>query len=233
MDIWILGLRFLKSQPTNLTPPKTGVEKKHPTNTTPSPNPSAYTTSLTVAEARQHFYDKVEQAIRLALSKFARVHVGRSLFGKIGLGSAEPQPPTCACCNRAFPSHNASGAAAACAFPPSPLYSRQATAAAAARASGAGAGRAMRPTVSSTLRPAVSLELDASSSSSSQQRKPRAGSNNSSAIKPALRPTTGALSRQATYSAVDEILKDYNNGGRSGSGGGNGRAAAVAGGRSK
>ena len=192
--------------------PNTGVEKKHPASNRVSNGPGArasnYPASPAVAEARHHFYDKVEQAIRLALSKFSRVHVGRSLFGKIGLGG-ETTLPTCVCCNRPFPhgsggggSSSSAAAAAACAFqPPRTIV--------AARAGPRGG--AMRPTMSSALRPAVSLELDASASSASSARGKARGKATTTAAAvpgPALRPT--GLSRQATYSAVDEIIKDFN-----------------------
>lgn len=52
-------------------------------------------------EGPLQFQAKLEQAIRLALSKFSRIHVGRTLFGKINL---ETQP-ACLACNRQFVDH--------------------------------------------------------------------------------------------------------------------------------
>lgn len=64
----------------------TAVEKKHPTQ------------EAGLVEARLHFYEKIEQAVKLALSKFSRVHVGRTLFGKVHLeGQA-----ACVACDRPF-----------------------------------------------------------------------------------------------------------------------------------
>eukprot|EP00624_Nannochloropsis_granulata_P003956 evm.model.NODE_2982_length_36456_cov_21.122120.10 len=55
-------------------------------------------TGIGVRESLAQFNLKLEQAIRLALSKFSRIHVGRSLFGKI---SPETQV-TCLSCDRSF-----------------------------------------------------------------------------------------------------------------------------------
>lgn len=52
-----------------------------------------------ITEIITQFHSKLEQAIRLALSKFSRIHTGRSLFGKISL-EAEA---ACLACNRQFP----------------------------------------------------------------------------------------------------------------------------------
>jgi len=55
-------------------------------------------TGVGVRESLAQFHLKLEQAIRLALSKFSRIHVGCSLFGKISL---ETQP-ACLSCDRPF-----------------------------------------------------------------------------------------------------------------------------------
>ncbi|EWM24285.1 hypothetical protein Naga_100020g29 [Nannochloropsis gaditana] len=58
-----------------------------------------------ITEIITQFHSKLEQAIRLALSKFSRIHTGRSLFGKISL-EAEA---ACLACNRQFPEEPGQG----------------------------------------------------------------------------------------------------------------------------
>jgi hypothetical protein len=49
-------------------------------------------------EARARFCEKTEKAIRLALSKFAKISVAYTLFGKMRLDSV----PACVACDRPF-----------------------------------------------------------------------------------------------------------------------------------
>jgi len=55
-------------------------------------------TGIGMRESLAQFHLKLEQAIRLALSKFSRIHVVRSLFGKI----ISPTQVTCLSCDRSL-----------------------------------------------------------------------------------------------------------------------------------